>query len=98
MEYAKESPTDILIRMTVHNRGPEAAQIHVLPTLWFRNTWSWGDPGAKPTLALDAKTDTVVAQADDLDVYRLYREGDAPWLFTENDTNPRVFGGNDGEG
>jgi hypothetical protein len=42
IEYAKESPEDILVQVTVHNRGPEAAEIHVLPTLWFRNRWSWG--------------------------------------------------------
>ena len=41
-EYAKGAPNDILIRITIHNRGPEAAPLHVLPTLWFRNTWSWG--------------------------------------------------------
>ena len=44
-EYAKHSPSDIFIRITVHNRGPETADIHVLPQLWFRNTWSWGYPG-----------------------------------------------------
>src|SRR5262249_54438724 len=44
-EYAKESPNDLLIRLTVDNRGPEAAMLHVLPTLWFRNTWAWGRSG-----------------------------------------------------
>ena len=43
VEYAKEGPEDVLVRITVHNRGPEAARLRVLPTLWFRNTWSWGD-------------------------------------------------------
>ena len=50
VEYAKAAPEDILIRITVHNRGPEAARLHVLPTLWFRNTWSWGDDDRKPSL------------------------------------------------
>src|ERR1019366_4933399 len=50
VEYAKGDPEDILIRISVHNRGPEAAQIHLLPTLWFRNTWSWGDDEPKPAL------------------------------------------------
>src|ERR1700758_514290 len=50
VEYAKGDPEDLLIRVTVHNRGPEAAQIHVLPTLWFRNTWSWGEDERKPVL------------------------------------------------
>ena len=47
LEYAKEGPEDILIRVSVHNRGPEAARLHVLPTLWFRNTWSWGEAGSE---------------------------------------------------
>ena len=51
VEYAKEGPEDILIRMTVHNRGPEAARVRVLPTLWFRNTWSWDVDQPKPSLA-----------------------------------------------
>ena len=50
VEYAKEGPEDILINITVHNRGPEAARLRVLPTLWFRNTWSWGEPEPKPSL------------------------------------------------
>ena len=50
VEYAKEGPEDILIRITVHNRGPEAARLRVLPTLWFRNTWSWGEDERKPSL------------------------------------------------
>ena len=50
VEYAKASPEDVLIRITVHNRGPEAARLRVLPTLWFRNTWSWGDDDRKPSL------------------------------------------------
>ena len=47
VEYAKEGPEDILVRITVHNRGPEAARLRVLPTLWFRNTWSWGDGSSR---------------------------------------------------
>src|SRR6266545_3336683 len=62
IEYAKESPSDILIRITVHNRGPEDADVHVLPQLWFRNTWSWGYPVHKPELTLDG--DVVVARSD----------------------------------
>src|SRR6201988_219920 len=50
VEYAKADPEDVLIRITVHNRGPEKAKLHILPTLWFRNTWSWGDGKAKPVL------------------------------------------------
>ena len=59
VEYAKESPEDLLIKISVHNRGPEAAELHVLPTLWFRNQWSWhGGPG-RPELR-DISTDPAV--------------------------------------
>src|SRR5258708_7336861 len=50
VEYAKGSPEDVLIRITVHNRGPEDASLHVLPTLWFRNTWSWDDDQERPSV------------------------------------------------
>ncbi|HKF13478.1 MAG TPA: hypothetical protein VKB89_33025 [Xanthobacteraceae bacterium] len=50
VEYAKEGPEDVLVRITVHNRGPEAARLRVLPTLWFRNTWSWSEGQPKPSL------------------------------------------------
>src|SRR5271166_3743898 len=50
VEYAKNNPEDTLIRVSVHNRGPETAQLHLLPALWFRNTWSWGDDEPKPVL------------------------------------------------
>src|SRR5262245_44008456 len=96
-EYAKSSSTDVLIRFTVHNRGPEAAVVHVLPQLWFRNTWSWGYPVSKPQLFLEE--DVVVAESSALGRYRLHREGDAEWIFTENDTNPRrLYGQRDAEG
>jgi mannosylglycerate hydrolase MGH1-like protein len=89
-EYAKQSPSDIRIRITVHNRGPETADVHVLPQLWFRNTWSWGSPERKPQLTLE--DGAVVADEPRLGTYRLYRESNAPWLFTENETNgPRLF-------
>ena len=91
VEYAKASSSDILIRITAHNRGPQAADIHVLPQLWFRNTWSWGYPVRKPGLRLI--DDVVTAHADGLGAYHLYRDGQAPWLFTENETNGRrLFG------
>src|SRR5512139_488225 len=64
LEYAKEGPEDILIRVSVHNRGPEAARLHVLPTLWFRNTWSWGGMAVRPQLReVDA---TIVATHPEL--------------------------------
>ena len=92
LEYAKESPEDILIKITVCNRGPEAAQVHVLPTLWFRNNWaSWiARPAEKPMLKqIDglAGTSTIAATHSALGSYYLYCEGAAPSLFTENSTN-----------
>ena len=96
-EYAKASPSDILIRITVHNRGPETADLHVMPQLWFRNTWSWGYPVRKPELTLDG--DVAVARSELVGTYRLYRDGDAPWLFTDNETNGvRLFGLPDSNG
>ncbi len=50
VEYAKASPNDVLVRVTLENRGPEAAPLHVLPTLWFRNTWSWERDARRPRL------------------------------------------------
>ena len=51
VEYAKAAPDDILMLVTAYNRGPDAATLHLLPTLWFRNTWSWGDDVPRPELA-----------------------------------------------
>src|ERR1700755_2101075 len=70
VEYAKGDPEDTLIRITVHNRGPEAATIHVLPTLWFRNTWTWEHDVPKPKLAQAGKTG-IQASHQDLGEYTL---------------------------
>ncbi len=99
-EYAKASPDDLLIRITVSNRGPDAATIHVLPQWWFRNTWVWGARGdgdgsegmwPKPSLSLDkngmlaGRHATLGAMHCALDVGS---DGVKPqWLFTENETN-----------
>ena len=83
VEYAKAAPDDILMLVTAHNRGPEAATLHLLPTLWFRNTWF--DGGAKPTLRVDG--DAVRAVHEDLGEWT-FRAGDATQLlFCENETN-----------
>src|SRR3954468_17141122 len=84
VEYAKGAHDDILMLVTAHNRGPEAATLHVLPTLWFRNTWSWGDAGVKPSLAADG--DGVRAEHPDLGVWRFESDG-AELLFCENETD-----------
>src|SRR5581483_6997202 len=96
-EYAKATPEDVLIRVTIANRGPEAAALHVLPTLWFRNTWSWGRMGEgywpKPQLARGEGA-TILAEHASLGRYRLVAEGSPELLFTENETNvARLFGG-----
>jgi hypothetical protein len=97
-EYAKASPNDILIRLTVANRGPEAATVHVLPTLWFRNTWSWGragEEGCWPKGAIRRDGDrALMADHPGLGLMRLAAET-APeaLLVTENETNvERLFG------
>ena len=97
MEYAKQGPEDILVQITVFNRGPEAAELHVLPTLWFRNDWaSWvAKPSEKPSLSQiegPAGTRVVAVDHPELGTYYLYCEGDAPLLFTDNETNnARLF-------
>jgi hypothetical protein len=95
IEYAKASVEDILIRITVHNRAPESALIHVLPTFWFRNTWSWSDSVPKPALKAVPHASARVTAAAHLNLgdYFLYCDGDPELLFTENETNnERIFG------
>jgi hypothetical protein len=92
VEYAKASPEDMLIRITAHNRGADGAELHVLPTLWFRNDWApWiARPGQRPLLRQTdgpAGACTIAATHAALGTYHLYCEGDAPVLFTENSTN-----------
>ncbi|HEX6435966.1 MAG TPA: glucosidase, partial [Candidatus Binatia bacterium] len=92
VEYAKESPEDILVRITVHNRGPEAARVRVLPTLWFRNTWSWGEDQSKPSLR-EVGPGAIRATHHELGDYWLFCEGVPELLFTENDSNAaRLWG------
>jgi Glycosyl hydrolase family 63 C-terminal domain len=92
VEYAKADPEDTLIRITVHNRGPEAAELHVLPTLWFRNTWSWEEGEKKPVLgAVDA--DKIYASHPEIGGYTLQCEGTSELLFTDNESNTRRLWG-----
>jgi hypothetical protein len=95
VEYAKESPEDILVQIRVHNRGPEPAEIHVLPTLWFRNRWSWGKNNPRPSLsAVSGNGAVICAKEPDLGERYLYAEGEPSLLFTENETNNRkLFNG-----
>ncbi len=90
VDYAKAGPTDLLARITVRNRGDADAPVHLLPTLWFRNTWSWHG-GAKPRLT--AVPGGVHAVHDDLGEYWLHVPDDVALLFCENETdNERIFG------
>jgi hypothetical protein len=95
VEYAKAGPEDILIKITAANRGPKDAALHLLPTLWFRNTWSWEKGQPKPALKKikgPSGVSVVAAQQDDLGDYFLYSNGNVPLLFTENETNnQRLF-------
>jgi hypothetical protein len=93
VEYAKAADDDILVNISVQNRGPETAEISVLPQLWFRNTWSWdAEAPAKPTIRLDDQG-VIVAAHPTLGDYFLYGDGPAEKLFCDNDTNAlRVFG------
>lgn len=99
-EYAKSSPNDILVRITIHNRAAESARLHVLPTLWFRNSWSWGRTGEgytnRPNIALKDPA-TLTTTHENLEPFLLraapLASGEKPVaLFTENETNiKRLF-------
>jgi hypothetical protein len=96
VEYAKLQPEDLLIRIGISNRSPEAAAIQVLPTLWFRNTWSWGRDPRRPALSIGKKTGTwctLIAKHYQLGETILYCGGADELLFTENETDTlRLFG------
>jgi hypothetical protein len=90
VEYAKASPEDLLILITATNRGQETAPLHLLPTVWFRNTWSWANQSLKPRLALGSKDlpRTVISiEHPNCGQYYLYLERQTAILFTENETN-----------
>jgi hypothetical protein len=96
VEYAKNTPEDILVQISVCNRGPEAATIHVVPTLWFRNTWTWWPGTPKPSLTQVSRqngTFALAAAHPEMGERFLYCDNDVPLLFTENETNnERIFG------
>jgi hypothetical protein len=90
VEYAKVTPEDLGIRITVSNRGPDDAVIHLLPSLWFRNTWEWWPGGPRPSLRrveVPAVMSVIAASHPDLGERWLYVDGAPPLLFTENETN-----------
>jgi len=96
VEYAKAGPEDILVQVTAHNRGPEPAPIHLLPTIWFRNTWSWDQNLKKPVATKsdsNRKCDAIALEHPDYGKLWLYCQDGAELLFTENETNTqRLYG------
>lgn len=95
--YAKADPETILLRLSAHNRGPEAATLHLLPTLWFRNTWSWAEDAPKPRLRAvnppEGASWAVMAEHPTLGTYHLVGSRPARLLFTENESNAeRLWG------
>ena len=85
--YAKASPEDVLIRIEATNRGPDAAPLHLLPSLWFRNTWSWGRDDRRPSLLPEADGSIVHARHPELGNYWLVCDGQPELLFTENESD-----------
>ena len=97
VEYAQAAPEDILIRITAVNRGADAAPLHILPQLWFRNTWSWQEHSVRPRI-YHADENEVFAEHAELGTCRLYVDGEPELLFTDNDTNFRTLDGLDVSG
>lgn len=96
VEYAKATHEDILIRITAHNRGPDFAELHVLPTIWFRNTWSWTPHATRPSLNRDedlGDARTIHLGHEQYGSRWLLCEGEPELLFTENDTNTQRLWG-----
>src|SRR6266571_4813111 len=96
VEYAKATAEDICVRITAHNRGPEPAELHLLPSFWFRNTWSWNGEERRPKLAKAAGTSgaaVIAARHHEYGERWLVCEGSPGLLFTENETNlKRLYG------
>jgi len=90
-DYAKADPEDILIKVSVHNAGPEAAQLDLLPTLWFRNTWAWGLDDRMPTIRADSGG--LVAEHHTLGSRTLHSDRAPELLFCDNETNAERFWG-----
>ncbi len=89
IEYAKDTPTDLYVNLTCINRGPDSAKLHWLPTLYFRNTWSWDGIQEKPLIQLEQEGDIAALKSTSLDLqeYTLYAKAPQEVLFTDNETN-----------
>ncbi|HLL65249.1 MAG TPA: glucosidase [Micromonosporaceae bacterium] len=96
VDYAKAGPTDLCMTITLENRGPEPASLHVLPTLWFRNTWAWGLPGRDDIPEIRGKGTALLAEHRRLGRLQLVGDGDPRLLFCDNDTNANRLWGRPG--
>ena len=92
VEYAKDTPEDLLIRISIHNRGPEAARVHVLPTLWFRNTWETKEDDEKPVLR-EIDPGVIRASHERVGDYIFVSDPKVELLFTDNETNTQRLWG-----
>ncbi len=95
VEYAKADAEDILLRVTAHNRGPEEAELHLLPQLWFRNTWSWGRDDRRPSLRADGP-ERIAAEHPELGRLWLHAADGPELIFCDNETNVRRLYGEAG--
>lgn len=93
VDHAKVSPTDLIMRVTVTNHGPDAAPLDLLVQGWFRNTWRWGTDGRTPTIQLDPGSGVVRFHHDWLGDYQLIADGDARIMFCDNETDQTLFDG-----
>src|SRR5438105_793798 len=93
VEYAKADPSDVVIRLTLTNQGPDPAPLHVLPTLWFRNTWSWGFSSRERPSLRQVGAGLVQVEDHELGTYRFACEGEPELLFTENESNAQQLWG-----
>lgn len=96
IEYAKSTPHDLLVKITVHNRGAQDAALNVLPTIWFRNTWAWGYNNYMPELTADSHG-VIEVYHEQLGQLWLNAEGEPELLFCDNETNTqRLYGTGEG--
>jgi len=96
VEYARESVDDIYMKVTMHNRGPEAAEIHLLPQIFFRNTWSWAEEGAERPVIARADGNSMELTHSKLGKMHFYMDGATDLLFCDNETNVAALRGEDG--
>ena len=98
IEYAKNDQDDILIRLTIHNRGPETARLHLLPQFWFRNTWAWNPAATKPEMHAVA-ANRIELNHPDLGMHFITMHGNPQLLFTDNESNTgRLWGTHSNDG